>query len=104
MKLSTFLILSRMNQETQVLLMHKKKELLNWQTFKVFDEVKYVGQPLLTTQWVLTEREIQPKPFIKACLVVRGSEENSKVYSGSPTLSKDSTPIFLLLLIQAMAL
>ena len=49
----------------------KKKELLNWQRFKVFDEVKYVRQPLMTTRWVLTEREIQPKPFIKAHLVVR---------------------------------
>ena len=43
--------------------------------FKFFDEVKYVGQPPMTTRWVLTEREIQRKPFIKARLVVRGFGE-----------------------------
>ena len=55
-----------------------KKKLLNWQTIKAFDEVKYVGQPLTTTQWVLNEREIQPKPFIKAFLVVQWLQKKIK--------------------------
>lgn len=44
----------------------------------------------MAIRWVLNERNIQPKPFIKSHLPVHGFQEKSKVTSDSPAASKDS--------------
>ena len=49
----------------------KIKELDNWKSFHVYDEVSDQGQCYLATWWVITEKE----SGMKARLVVRGFEE-----------------------------
>ena len=73
----------------------KECELENWRKFKVFDEVPNTGQKLMSTRWVVTEKEAGGSKVIKARLVVRGFEEESDVKSDSPTVHKDSLRLFL---------
>ena len=35
----------------------KQQELENWRLFGVFEEVPYTGQSLMSTRWVITEKE-----------------------------------------------
>lgn len=73
----------------------KQTELENWKKFAVYDEVPYSGQKLMSTRWVITEREIEGIRNVKARLVVRGFEEETDVKSDSPTVHKESLRLFL---------
>ena len=68
----------------------KEKEIRNFETFKVFEEVHDVGQEVIGTQFVLTEKE---DGMIKARLVLKGFQEDYH-QSDSPTVSRDSLKVF----------
>lgn len=73
----------------------KQLELENWKLFKVYDEVPNTGQNLMSTRWVITEKEGDGDRQIKARLVVRGFEEENEIKSDSPTIHKESLRLFL---------
>ena len=58
----------------------------SWIKNKVYEEVDNQGQKLLTTRWVVTQKEKEGNTITKARLVVRGFEENTEC------LRKDSLP------------
>ena len=69
----------------------KQRELQNWDDFDVYQEVPDMGQPTLSTRWVICEKDMTDgKKQMKARLVVRGFEEQEKVPSDSPTAGKSS--------------
>ena len=68
----------------------KRKELGAFQQFKVYKEVKDVGQERLSSRWILTDKSTPTDKKIKARLVCRGFEELVKVQSDSPTGSKET--------------
>ena len=76
----------------------KEKELLNWQIMKVYDEVDDEGQDYISVRWVLTEKEVNEKKIRKARLVARGYEESSEFRRDSPTCSKQSIRVCLLII------
>ena len=78
------------DREKELVKEAKEKELLNWKTFDVYDQVEFKNQPLISTRWVVTEKQPEPNLVVKARLVVRGFEETSNIPSDSPTISKDS--------------
>ena len=73
----------------------KQTELENWKKFAVYNEVPYSGQKLMSTRWVITEKEAEGICNVKARLVVRGFEEDTDVKSDSPTVHKESLRLFL---------
>ena len=73
----------------------KQQELENWRLLGVFEEVPYTGQSLMSTRWVITEKETDGSSKLKARLVVRGYEEKTDLKSDSPTVHKESLQIFL---------
>ena len=68
----------------------KEKEVENFEKFKVFEEVPDVGQEVIGTRFVLTEKE---DGSIKARLVIKGFQEDYH-QSDSPTVSRDSLKVF----------
>ena len=69
----------------------KQRELQNWDDFDVYQEVPDMGQPTISTRWVICEKDMTDgKKQMKARLVVRGFEEQEKVPSDSPTAGKSS--------------
>ena len=78
------------DQERELVKEAKEKELLNWKSFDVYESVEFENQPLISTRWVVTEKQPKPNLTVKARLVVRGFEETSNIPSDSPTISKDS--------------
>ena len=70
----------------------KEKELKNFDDYKAFEEVEYVGQDVLGTRFVLTEK---PDKSIKARFVTKGFQENFPEQSDSPTSSRESIKVFL---------
>ena len=67
----------------------KNAELNNWKATEAVDEVEDNGQKLISTRWVITEKEIAPGKFKpKARLVVRGFEESNEIQVDAPTASK----------------
>ncbi|CAC5411358.1 unnamed protein product [Mytilus coruscus] len=72
----------------------KQLEMDNWKSFNVYDEIPYSGQKLMSTRWVITEKEMNGKRKVKARLVVRGFEEENEVTSDSPTIHKESLRLF----------
>ncbi|CAG2191491.1 unnamed protein product [Mytilus edulis] len=73
----------------------KQLEMDNWKSFKVYDEIPYSGQKLMSTRWVITEKEMNGERKVKARLVVRGFEEKYEVKSDLPTVHKESLRLFL---------
>ena len=73
----------------------KRQELDNWRLFGVYEEVPYTGQCLMSTRWVITEKETGGNRTLKARLVVRGFEEDYEVKTDSPTVHKESLRLFL---------
>jgi len=67
----------------------KEAELENWKATEAVDTVDDTGQKLISTRWVVTEKEFAPGQFKpKARLVVRGFEETNEVQVDAPTASK----------------
>ena len=76
----------------------KKAELENWIDLEAVDWVEDKGQKLISTRWVITEKEYpdgEVKP--KARLVIRGFEENEDIQADAPTASKTALRIVLAL-------
>ena len=66
----------------------KRKELENLKAFKVFEEVEDTGQCRIRSGWVITEKILRQSKGVKERLVARGNEEQKKVKTDSPTISK----------------
>ena len=75
----------------------KCKELDNWKSRNVYTEVENTGQKLITVKWVVTPKIINNKPDVKARLVARGFEEESNIRRDSPTCSKQSVRMCLMI-------
>ena len=73
----------------------KKVELENWAKFGVYEEVSNNNQRLISTRWVVTEKNTENGRVTKARLIVRGFEEENEVKSDSPTVHKESLRLFL---------
>ena len=74
----------------------KDKEMENWCSNSVYEEVPNEGQKLISTRWVVTEKVKEGKTITKARLVARGFEENtSSLRKDSPTCSRESVRILL---------
>ena len=71
----------------------KKQEIENWKNFNAFEIVEDIGQPTITTRWVINEKESHDglKVRHKARLCLRGFMEQEKPRSDSPTISPDMT-------------
>ena len=74
----------------------KMNELENWKKFKAYEEVIKADQNYLTTQWVITSKYDNAKRVIKARLVARGFQETDEVQKDSPTASRESLRLLLL--------
>ena len=73
----------------------KEKELVAWDEYGVYQEVKDIGQPRIGTNWVLTEKMIKGVHGVKARLTVRGDQEDTaNVRKDSPTVRKGNIKIF----------
>ena len=74
----------------------KEKELKNWISNKVFEEVEDNGQPTISVRWVITERVLNSEIDTKARLVARGFEEQtSHLKKDSPTCATEIVRITL---------
>ena len=74
----------------------KIEDLKKWSDMNVYEEVPFVGQPIITTRWVCTEKLKENQLVCKARLVARRFEEDSlSLKNESPTCSKDSFRIML---------
>ena len=73
----------------------KCKELENWKSFDVYEEIQDEGQSTTNTHWVVTEKSSDGKKIVKARLVARGFEENLETRSDSPTECEESLRLFL---------
>ena len=68
----------------------------NWNATEAVDVVEDKGQKLISTRWVITEKEFAPGQFKpKARLVVRGFEESNEEQVDAPTASKAALRIVL---------
>ena len=70
----------------------KAKELSNFDDYETYEEVKYDGQEVLGTRYVLTEKA---DGSIKARFVTKGFQEEFFHPSDSPTSSRETVKIFL---------
>ena len=73
----------------------KCKELENWKSFNVHEEIPGEGQSAINTRWVVTEKSSDGKKIVKARLVVRGFEENLETRSDSPMVCEGSLRLLL---------
>ena len=76
----------------------KESELDNWKSNSVYERVKDVGQPAVSSRWVMAEKRIPGSTDVrlKARLVCRGYEEDtSTLRTDSPTCSKESMRILM---------
>ena len=76
----------------------KLDELKSWKKNKVYKEVENKGQSTISIKWVLREKKLQDKVFIKARLVLRGYEELKTFRTDSPTCRRESVRIMLTIL------
>ena len=75
----------------------KEKELKNMTENDVFQRVPFYGQATISCKWVFTEKFVNEKKVVKACLVARGFEEDSsELHTDSPTSSKQSMRLVFL--------
>ena len=62
----------------------KLKQVVDWKTFDVYDEVEDLGQGKITGTWIVVKKEIDGKESIKARRVARGSEDEREIKADSP--------------------
>ena len=79
------------NSTCSDVLQAKHVELRKLKDFDVYDEVEDVGQPCISTKWVITRKD----DGMKARLVARGFEETQYIESNSPTVDKTTTRILI---------
>ena len=77
----------------------KKKELRDFETFQVYEEVdKPKGVPIISTTWVLVDKEKDGKIQRKARLCLRGDQEDTEsqvIHTDAPTVNKINLKIIL---------
>ena len=74
----------------------KQEEIQKWRDFKTFVEVPDTGQPTVSTRWVCTRKFKGDCVVMKARLVARGFEEDTKkLKTDSPTCSKECLRLLL---------
>ena len=83
----------------------KQKELQHFKDYKVYRSVPDNGQPRISSGWVVTRKEIDGKPGIKARLVCHGNQaslmhQSVDERSDSPTVKKSSVRLLLFLAAQ----
>ena len=81
------------NEDSDQLIAAKNVELQRFKDFDVYEEVKYSGQPIITSRWVITQK----KNKTKARLVARGYEDMNAPVADAPTAAKTSLRILFLL-------
>jgi len=83
----------------------KQKELQHFKDYKVYKTVPDLGQPRISSGWIVTRKEIEGKPGVKARLVCHGNqaslmEETVDQRSDSPTVKKSSVRLMIFLAAQ----
>ena len=83
----------------------KQKELEHFKEYKVYRSVPDNGQPRISSGWIVTRKEIDGKPGIKARLVCHGNQaslmqQSVDERSDSPTVKKSSVRLLLFLAAQ----
>ena len=79
----------------------KKKELDNFQQYKVYEEVEDRGQSYITASWIITEKIYgNGETGCKARLVCNGNQLTEPVPSDSPTVRKNTLRIMTALCVQ----
>ena len=74
----------------------KNTEIDNWQKNNVFEAVENMGQDTLSVRWVITEKLKGGKRVVKARLVARGFEEDTRnLRKDSPTCSREAIRLTL---------
>ena len=73
----------------------KTAELGNWRHLEAVGLVDDKGQKVISTRWVITEKEVDGVTKIKARLVIRGFEEEEEVQADAPTAAKTTLRIAL---------
>ena len=75
----------------------KEAEMEKFIRFEVFQEVEDIGQPQISSRWVVTEKQDHDRMKVKtiARLVVRGFQVAEDPRSDSPALSKESLKIMM---------
>ena len=70
----------------------KEKELMNFQKYGAYQEVRDMGQPRMSSGWIITEKLYGEVLGAKARLVVHGNQEKSydEIMSDSPTVAKQT--------------
>ena len=76
----------------------KLEELESWKRNKVYKEVEDTGQDTISIKWVLKEKKLEEKIFMKARLVLRGYEEMESFRTDSPTCRRESVRLALTIL------
>ena len=66
------------------------KELNNFANYKAYEEVEDVGQPRMSSGWVVTEKVYGSVVGAKVRLIVHGNQEGFEDRADSPTVSKQS--------------
>ena len=87
-----------LNEVKEEVLEAKKKELDSWKSKEVYEEVDRCGQDLMSLHWVVKPKVIDGTLKMKARLVAGGDEEKVEVRKDSPTCSKPSVRLCLMLL------
>ena len=66
----------------------KKRELENFERHKAFEWVRDIGQPRISSGWVITPKQFGDVMGVKARLVCHGNQEASEHQSDAPTSTK----------------
>ena len=75
----------------------KEEELNKWKEFGAYEPVKNDGQDLLSGRWITTNKAVGSVIVKKARYVIKGFLEESSFQSDSPTGSKESFQLILLI-------
>ena len=79
----------------------KLKELHSWREKNEYEAVPRTNQKLVSTRWIVTEKEKEGKRICKARLVARGFEEKEEdMKTDSPTCASETLKAFLSLILK----
>ena len=81
------IVLKQMHGDKEVV-KAKLKQLADWKTFDVHNEVEDLGQEKTTGTWTVVKTEIDGKEGIKARWVAGGFQEEREIKADSPAVSK----------------
>ena len=77
-------------ENSQEVLQEQKDELDKWKDYQVYEEDEDAGQDTITTKWVVTEKKQDGISGVKPQLVAQGFEQDTKIQTDSPTISKEN--------------